>query len=223
MDSVPVVLEWSLSLAKMNSSLIELFKRFITNTSEWYLSLIGFSQNSMPYCRIHNVTSSTYNQSRLQCFCPPGFQGSPYLLQPCQGNYTSSIVQSKLWTCISLSFMLELAASIETHHASCPYSFCFCYFISDIDECKGPNMCPAHGRSNIGMLNFWWTYYMWEFCWGSYVLLKNNWCCMWLLWYRVCFVLLIWQKEMAASDLSNQNHPSRYGHIFPFISQQFLK
>ncbi|ONI17838.1 hypothetical protein PRUPE_3G182200 [Prunus persica] len=86
MDSVPVVLEWRLSLENMNR----------------------FSQNSMPYCRVYNVTSSTYNRSRLQCFCPPGFQGSPYLLQPCQ----------------------------------------------DIDECKGPNMCPAHGRSHIGMLNF---------------------------------------------------------------------
>ncbi|CAL8138405.1 unnamed protein product [Prunus armeniaca] len=108
MDSVPVVLEWSLSLANMNSSLIKLFERFITNTSEGYFSHLGFSQNSMPYCSIHNVTSSTYNQSRLQCFCPLGFQGSPYLLQPCQ----------------------------------------------DIDECKTPNMCLAHGRSNIEKLNF---------------------------------------------------------------------
>ncbi|PQP99329.1 wall-associated receptor kinase-like 1 [Prunus yedoensis var. nudiflora] len=109
MESVPVVLEWSLSLENMNSSLIELFRRFITNTSEQsnFGLLMGFAQNS-PYCRIHNVTSSTYNRSMLQCFCPPGFQGSPYLLQPCQ----------------------------------------------DIDECKGPNMCPDPGLSYIRMMNF---------------------------------------------------------------------
>ncbi|CAL8138397.1 unnamed protein product [Prunus armeniaca] len=89
--SVPVVLEWSLSLDNMNSSSAKLYEEFIGNTTEKNLRnpLKSFEgSDPTPYCTTYEpkyFMQSTYdNQSRLQCFCPFGFEGSPYLLQPCQ-------------------------------------------------------------------------------------------------------------------------------------------
>ncbi|XP_020415642.1 wall-associated receptor kinase-like 1 [Prunus persica] len=69
--SVPVVLEW----------------RFIVNTSISHMWNFLF-RDPTPYCRTydanHFMKFNHYNHSELKCFCPPGFEGSPYLLQPCQ-------------------------------------------------------------------------------------------------------------------------------------------
>ena len=92
MNSVPVVLEWSISVDDMTSLSVKLYKEHVNASM---IPQIEFPQigerDSTPYCITDNVTSSAYNRSKLQCFCPPGFEGSPYLLQPCQGTSTSSI------------------------------------------------------------------------------------------------------------------------------------
>ncbi|CAN6573951.1 unnamed protein product [Malus baccata var. baccata] len=72
-ENVPVVLWWSLNYDNTSA---KLFDRFIgINKSRADYDL-------MPCCTIPNATSS-YNQSRLLCSCPPGFEGNPYLGDPC--------------------------------------------------------------------------------------------------------------------------------------------
>ncbi|KAL6287016.1 hypothetical protein ACE6H2_011406 [Prunus campanulata] len=74
MDRVPVVLEWNISLDNTSH---KAFEGFIGTEPDY--------NDSTPYCEIYNATtSSTYNQSSVHCFCPGGFEGNPYLLQPCQ-------------------------------------------------------------------------------------------------------------------------------------------
>ncbi|KAH0983806.1 hypothetical protein GBA52_010983 [Prunus armeniaca] len=72
MDSVPVVLDWSLD----NTS-FPLFQRFIRQYGSR-----GY-HDPTPSCKILNATSTSTRQ-RLVCSCPPGFEGNPYLLKPCQ-------------------------------------------------------------------------------------------------------------------------------------------
>ncbi|KAM1358975.1 hypothetical protein ACFX15_045180 [Malus domestica] len=83
MDSVPVVLEWSISLDDMTNSLVKLYKEFVL---VFDLLPNGSPQirkfDSTPFCMTY-ITSYAYNQSKLKCFCPVGFEGNPYLLQPC--------------------------------------------------------------------------------------------------------------------------------------------
>ncbi|XP_050160298.1 wall-associated receptor kinase-like 6 [Malus sylvestris] len=89
MDSVPVVLEWSISLDDMTNSLVKLYKEFVL---VFDLLPNGSPQirkfDSTPFCMTY-ITSYAYNQSKLKCFCPVGFEGNPYLLQPCPGLVTS--------------------------------------------------------------------------------------------------------------------------------------
>ncbi|PQM33798.1 hypothetical protein Pyn_08556 [Prunus yedoensis var. nudiflora] len=73
MDRVPVVLEWNISLD--NTSHKE-FEGFIGRKVRPYYANKA-NNDSTPYCKI-------YNRSSVHCFCPRGFQGNPYLLQPCQ-------------------------------------------------------------------------------------------------------------------------------------------
>ncbi|KAI5339828.1 hypothetical protein L3X38_019100 [Prunus dulcis] len=88
--SVPVVLEWSLRLDNMNSSSAKLYEELIVSTPKNNLRnpLVSFGGwDPIPYCTKYdpkNFMQFFDNQSRLYCFCPPGFEGNPYLLQPCQ-------------------------------------------------------------------------------------------------------------------------------------------
>ncbi|XP_021832643.1 wall-associated receptor kinase-like 6 [Prunus avium] len=84
MDRVPVVLEWNISLD--NTSHKE-FEGFIGRKVRPYYANKA-NNDSTPYCKI-------YNRSSVHCFCPRGFQGNPYLLQPCQ-----DIDECKLNRCI---------------------------------------------------------------------------------------------------------------------------
>ncbi|BFG25731.1 hypothetical protein CerSpe_120050 [Prunus speciosa] len=72
MDSVPVVLDWSLGL---DNTSVRLFRGFIGYDSRAY-------DDPTPSCKIQNVTSTSTRQ-RLVCFCPSGFEGNPYLRNPC--------------------------------------------------------------------------------------------------------------------------------------------
>ncbi|PRQ20240.1 putative protein kinase RLK-Pelle-WAK family [Rosa chinensis] len=103
MDNVPVVLEWRLSLDK-NSSSFTSYEKFIAKTYLGFtLSSIPYMGNSLfdslqyfrnitlrqdddptPYCNLFNATSPTNNLPMLQCFCPAGYDGNPFLVQPCQ-------------------------------------------------------------------------------------------------------------------------------------------
>ncbi|XP_021800754.1 wall-associated receptor kinase-like 1 [Prunus avium] len=71
-DSVPVVLVWSLGV---DNTSVAVFHRFMSNDSRAY-------DDPKPYCKILNATS-TYTRQRLVCYCPPGFEGNPYLRNPC--------------------------------------------------------------------------------------------------------------------------------------------
>ncbi|XP_050383014.1 wall-associated receptor kinase-like 3 isoform X2 [Argentina anserina] len=75
MGMIPVVLDWRIRLYD-TGSYFTIFKGFIGSHS---------SNNDLrPYC---DATSSSYNNvERLDCscVCPWGFEGNPYLLQPCQ-------------------------------------------------------------------------------------------------------------------------------------------
>ncbi|ONI17836.1 hypothetical protein PRUPE_3G182000, partial [Prunus persica] len=99
--SVPVVLEWSLSLDNMNSSSAKLYEGLILNTPKKKLRnrLMSFGGwDPIPYCTTYdpkNFMEFFDNQSRLHCFCPPGFEGNPYLLQPCQGMHKRKKIKRK--------------------------------------------------------------------------------------------------------------------------------
>ncbi|KAL6137142.1 hypothetical protein ACLB2K_062437 [Fragaria x ananassa] len=95
---VPVVLDW-IFILENNSSLFRTVERFIANTYPISLDVsASFPINwaalgsmdehgSTPYCikyETSSTSSANNNTSMLQCSCPPGFQGNPYLLQPCQ-------------------------------------------------------------------------------------------------------------------------------------------
>ncbi|KAI5339833.1 hypothetical protein L3X38_019105 [Prunus dulcis] len=97
MDSVPVVLEWNISLDNTSHKAFEGFigRRVGVYDGRYYYN------DSTPYCEIYNATtSSTYNQSSVHCFCPRGFQGNSYLLQPCQ-----DIDECKLNRCMDDSYV----------------------------------------------------------------------------------------------------------------------
>ncbi|CAL8138423.1 unnamed protein product [Prunus armeniaca] len=82
MDSVPVVLDWKISL---DNTSLRSFKGFIGTEPDYYDFERNYIIDSTPYCEIYNATtSSTYNKSSLHCSCPAGFEGNPYLLHPCQ-------------------------------------------------------------------------------------------------------------------------------------------
>ncbi|VVA27805.1 Hypothetical predicted protein [Prunus dulcis] len=99
--SVPVVLEWSLRLDNMNSSSAKLYEELIVSTPKNNLRnpLVSFGGwDPIPYCTKYdpkNFMQFFDNQSRLHCFCPPGFEGNPYLLQPCQGIYKRKKIKRK--------------------------------------------------------------------------------------------------------------------------------
>ncbi|VVA27802.1 PREDICTED: wall-associated [Prunus dulcis] len=72
MDSVPVVLDWSLGL---DNTSLRLFQRFIRqHDSRAY-------DDPTPTCKIKNVTSTS--RASLECSCPRGFEGNPYLGYHC--------------------------------------------------------------------------------------------------------------------------------------------
>lgn len=75
---VPVVLRWGLNFDNTSA---KSFDRFIGRNES------RADDDPMPCCTKQNATSS-YNQSRLLCFCPPGFKGNPYLGDPCYGKPT---------------------------------------------------------------------------------------------------------------------------------------
>ncbi|ONI17844.1 hypothetical protein PRUPE_3G182800 [Prunus persica] len=88
MDSVPVVLDWKISL---DNTSLRSFKGFIGTEPDYYDFERNYIIDSTPYCEIYNsTTSSTYNQSSLHCFCPAGFEGNPYLLHPYQEELEKS-------------------------------------------------------------------------------------------------------------------------------------
>ncbi|CAB4304446.1 unnamed protein product [Prunus armeniaca] len=70
MDSVPVVLDWSLGLE--NTS-VTVFHRFTGQFPRAY-------DDPKPYCEKLNATST---RPRLVCSCPRGFEGNPYLGYDC--------------------------------------------------------------------------------------------------------------------------------------------
>ncbi|KAM2917036.1 hypothetical protein FF1_045885 [Malus domestica] len=72
-QKVPVVLRWGLNFDITSA---KSFDRFIGRKGS------RADDDPMPRCTIPNATSS-YNQSRLLCSCPPGFEGNPYLGYPC--------------------------------------------------------------------------------------------------------------------------------------------
>lgn len=78
-DMVPIKLDWSLSLEN-NTSLIKLFEGFTSDIDTSRRS----PNDSTPSC--FRYIDALVNQTRYQCNCPPGFEGNPYLLQPCQGT-----------------------------------------------------------------------------------------------------------------------------------------
>nr|XP_015880648.2 wall-associated receptor kinase-like 1 isoform X1 [Ziziphus jujuba var. spinosa] len=71
MDSVPVVLEWSLLYS---DSEVEVSGKFLDEMDK------SKRLNSTSYCKIDNITSSIFNYTRIQCHCENGFEGNPYLL-----------------------------------------------------------------------------------------------------------------------------------------------
>ncbi|XP_016648974.1 PREDICTED: wall-associated receptor kinase-like 6 [Prunus mume] len=99
MDSVPVVLEWNISLDNTSH---KAFEGFIGRKVRQYDGN-NFNNDSTPYCEIYNATTSTYNQSSVHCFCPGGFQGNPYLLHPCQ-----DIDECKLNRCMDPGMLSSL-------------------------------------------------------------------------------------------------------------------
>ncbi|KAK9928072.1 hypothetical protein M0R45_025226 [Rubus argutus] len=85
MDSVPVVLDWSLSFDN-TTSLIKLFaglsaktifERFSTEPSRNL-------NHTTTTCWFNNPNMTYNNRPTVECYCPHGFQGNPFLLQPCQ-------------------------------------------------------------------------------------------------------------------------------------------
>ncbi|PQP93147.1 wall-associated receptor kinase-like 6 [Prunus yedoensis var. nudiflora] len=103
MDRVPVVLEWNISLDNTSH---KAFEGFIGTEPDYFDFEGNFNNDSTPYCEIYNATtSSTYNQSSVHCFCPRGFQGNPYLLQPCQ-----DIDECKLNWCMDDRHVMVLAS-----------------------------------------------------------------------------------------------------------------
>ncbi|KAL6141965.1 hypothetical protein ACLB2K_060250 [Fragaria x ananassa] len=79
MDFVPVELDWSLSLEK-NKSLIKSFEAFDrTDMTDW-----RNPTDSRPLCQRVDP-DPLFNRTWYSCTCPAGFEGNPYLLQPCRG------------------------------------------------------------------------------------------------------------------------------------------
>ncbi|VVA26213.1 PREDICTED: wall-associated [Prunus dulcis] len=69
MDSVPVVLDWILNVHDYGERFRE--KPDLTGNQ------------STPFCT-SNYDFTWYNRTRMICICPPGMEGNPYLVQPCQ-------------------------------------------------------------------------------------------------------------------------------------------
>ncbi|XP_048434332.1 wall-associated receptor kinase-like 1 isoform X1 [Pyrus x bretschneideri] len=119
-ENVPVVLKWSLNFDHTSD---KFFHRFIGRNES------RADDDPMPCCTKLNATP-LYDQSRLQCFCPRGFEGNPYLGHPCHGKPT-------------LYHILKF--SIPRLN----YNICFigpC--IADIDECTDQKICGNGGASS---------------------------------------------------------------------------
>ncbi|CAB4309820.1 unnamed protein product [Prunus armeniaca] len=77
MGSVPVVLDWILNVHDYGERFSQRFREKPDLTDN----------QSTPLCT--NISTSSYdltryNRTRMICACPPGLEGNPYLLQPCQ-------------------------------------------------------------------------------------------------------------------------------------------
>ncbi|XP_034208311.1 wall-associated receptor kinase-like 6 [Prunus dulcis] len=143
MDSVPVVLEWNISLDNTSH---KAFEGFIGRRAAFDgHNYNDFNNDSTPYCEIYNATtSSTYNQSSVHCFCPGGFQGNPYLLQPCQ-----DIDECKLNPCMDDSFVLasgNFSGSPICENVASGYT---CY--SNVTVLLGVPTCEYYGGGGGGM------------------------------------------------------------------------
>ncbi|XP_008229710.2 PREDICTED: wall-associated receptor kinase-like 22 [Prunus mume] len=73
MDYVPVMLEWSLF-----HSTTDVYGTFFKPNFT-----IGSSGPGRAYCLSYNDSSSINESSRLECSCPGGYKGNPYLLDGC--------------------------------------------------------------------------------------------------------------------------------------------
>ncbi|CAL9013293.1 unnamed protein product [Prunus brigantina] len=136
MDSVPVVLEWKISLDNTSH---KAFEGFIGRKVRQYDGN-NFNNDSTPYCEIYNATtSSTYKQSSVHCFCPGGFQGNPYLLHPCQ-----DIDECKLNRCMDDAYVLassNFSGSPICENVAGGYT---CY--SNITDLLGVPTCEYYGE-----------------------------------------------------------------------------
>ncbi|ONI06293.1 hypothetical protein PRUPE_5G051400 [Prunus persica] len=84
MGSVPVVLDWISNVHNYGERFSERFRENPDLTGN----------QSTPFCTNISTSSSDltrYNRTRMICACPPGLEGNPYLLQPCQGTQTESL------------------------------------------------------------------------------------------------------------------------------------
>ncbi|PQQ05594.1 wall-associated receptor kinase-like 1 isoform X2 [Prunus yedoensis var. nudiflora] len=83
MDSVTVVLDWMLNVHDYGERFSEGFREKSDPTGN----------QSTPFCT-SNISDSTYryNWNAMICACQPGMEGNPYLLQPCQGTQTESLL-----------------------------------------------------------------------------------------------------------------------------------
>ncbi|KAB2613338.1 wall-associated receptor kinase-like 1 [Pyrus ussuriensis x Pyrus communis] len=131
-ENVPVVLRWSLNFDHTSD---KLFHRFIGRNES------RADNDPMPCCTKLNATPP-YDQPRLQCSCPRGFEGNPYLGDPCH------VLEWNLFNYTTFD-IYGTTNSTNSTDMDCTGGSCFCskgfqgnpYLLhgcEDIDECEDP-------------------------------------------------------------------------------------